>query len=819
MADSDIPTPAEDTEIGTANTGNSIPTGSSSSTAVPQNTEPSIPSSTTTPPSAMTTVPRKKKRSAAKAPSKPKDEPPKKRGNKGDFTGYRLQVLEEELSNYCKATATNANTVHTWFTLQFFPRYWDKFHWSVPLNKDTSDIVGPLLPKEDELLCPEQRKVKKGMVDAAMKKIKSWFNYRRNALGLNNGKDPWNPLLEKIRMLSDAPPRKLSEGQFYMLHPDFKAKVDAIFNVKWPASELPESHRMAFQCGVSQELLDAEGDKVKARIRKELDASHALDLQDYHKGIWVEDADPEDRARAISSMAPLLQPLLDGIRAVTGLYCGFFAAAPPPNGKVEDINCICLTSGQSVENGQELSQVDPKGFSQATRLFVRSVAIASGYRDPRTRGTGVLEPETPHITRIITNPLDHQSSTPSTPIEGRIPPLVTSTSTSAAHPSSDSQSGTTHPAEPLDPIAIIRSQLKDIQFPIGDALINAVAKLPPAKKKARIRELKAMDKVEFERANNITNNAVLLTSLGIKDASSIFRPPPRPSSIEPSGDEADFAPSSSLKRTAKQMQAPQDARLTRSKATTSTMTTTNSVPSTITENANDLMDGDGLGDSAEQDHGFEDNSNETNDDEEADPDVQGPADFEEDEEAEGVDDDTSTVQPQWFTRSFETFSSVDEGDYGPTWMRLLDHWASLDADASFEPNGLLLTAKSRPYEILYWIKSKHPLSRPADIKDPVAFGEKWWAWWININPSWRRTKNGKSLKRSRSGLWEEDLPVTGLNGILSVIAGLWFWREAINTSAALASWQSAVASNGSYFCQRGNTCCNTAWWTISSKLL
>ncbi|KAJ8481557.1 hypothetical protein ONZ45_g15275 [Pleurotus djamor] len=26
-------------------------------------------------------------------------------------------------------------------------------------------------------------------------------------------------------------------------------------------------------------------------------------------------------------------------------------------------------------------------------------------------------------------------------------------------------------------------------------------------------------------------------------------------------------------------------------------------------------------------------------------------------------------------------------------------------------------------------------------------------------------------------------------------------------------------SNGSYFCQRGNTCCNTAWWTISSKLL
>lgn len=38
--------------------------------------------------------------------------------------------------------------------------------------------------------------------------------------------------------------------------------------------------------------------------------------------------------RAIESITPTIQPLLDGIRAITGLYIGFFAVGMPKDKEV-----------------------------------------------------------------------------------------------------------------------------------------------------------------------------------------------------------------------------------------------------------------------------------------------------------------------------------------------------------------------------------------------------------------------------------------------------------------------------------------------------
>ncbi len=93
----------------------------------------------------------------------------KKRGKKGDFQGERLKILEDNLDAYREAAKDGAGAVHTWFTNVFFPSYWRKFHWSVPLTADKPDDVAKLPPVSDEALSPEQRKAKAEAVQAAVK--------------------------------------------------------------------------------------------------------------------------------------------------------------------------------------------------------------------------------------------------------------------------------------------------------------------------------------------------------------------------------------------------------------------------------------------------------------------------------------------------------------------------------------------------------------------------------------------------------------------------------------------------------------------------
>lgn len=60
----------------------------------------------------------------------------KKRGNRGDFHGQRLEFLEANLPNYQRVS--KEGKVRPWFNDVLFPEYWAKFHWSLPLEKEPS---------------------------------------------------------------------------------------------------------------------------------------------------------------------------------------------------------------------------------------------------------------------------------------------------------------------------------------------------------------------------------------------------------------------------------------------------------------------------------------------------------------------------------------------------------------------------------------------------------------------------------------------------------------------------------------------------------
>ncbi len=127
-------------------------------------------------------------------------------------------------------------------------------------------------------------------------KIKSWFNYRRNALRLNSSKDPWAKWLSQLGRPLDGPPHRPHDHQYYMHHPMHKAKVMKAYNEEWPAAGLNDGYQMSFRCAVAQRLLAKETDDFRMQLKAEAEAAHSANLERYKKGISIADSeDPQDR--------------------------------------------------------------------------------------------------------------------------------------------------------------------------------------------------------------------------------------------------------------------------------------------------------------------------------------------------------------------------------------------------------------------------------------------------------------------------------------------------------------------------------------------
>ncbi|KAL1738232.1 hypothetical protein HDZ31DRAFT_51307 [Schizophyllum fasciatum] len=107
-----------------------------------------------------------------------------------------------------------------------------------------------------------------------------------------------------------------------------------------------------------------------------------------------------------------------------------------------------------------------------------------------------------------------------------------------------------------------------------------------------------------------------------------------------------------------------------------------------------------------------------------------------------------------------------------------------------------LSSKGRPRYLGEWIARarsvtyvpKRPSAR-ADIGDWICdFQEAMWGWWIELNPSWRKSKkHDKLLKPKAHGDWS-PLHRTGQNGLLSVIKGLKWLFEMEEKPAGSARW-------------------------------
>ncbi|KIY60735.1 hypothetical protein CYLTODRAFT_427788 [Cylindrobasidium torrendii FP15055 ss-10] len=187
--------------------------------------------------------------------------------------------------------------------------------------------------------------------------------------------------------------------------------------------------------------------------------------------------------------------------------------------------------------------------------------------------------------------------------------------------------------------------------------------------------------------------------------------------------------------------------------------------------------------------------------------------------------------PNWMTEHFNVFKGQQ---WGHEWAALLANWALLEGQKSFrsKPSPLPCPPRTkeertaglekRPPLLSRWMKyarpaisqmgnrpmSKAPSTKPKSTAakgielpiedaDFVEFVNLWGVWWDFLQPEWR-VRDGNQW--SRKGPWKKQwgkLEAYGVNGWLSVVVCLWWWRRALeiranSTDGEFASWKEAV---------------------------
>ncbi|KAJ7049614.1 hypothetical protein C8F01DRAFT_1001792, partial [Mycena amicta] len=86
-----------------------------------------------------------------------------------------------------------------------------------------------------------------------------------------------------------------------------------------------------------------------------------------------------------------------------------------------------------------------------------------------------------------------------------------------------------------------------------------------------------------------------------------------------------------------------------------------------------------------------------------------------------------------------------------------------------------LPTEYRPKQVYHWVKNRR-IAKPAycAVGNTVTYGNHWWKWWANMQPDWRGSVDGTPGDGEVHGSWD-GLYVSGVNGMLNVVASLYWW--------------------------------------------
>ncbi|KAJ7106176.1 hypothetical protein C8R44DRAFT_886068 [Mycena epipterygia] len=314
--------------------------------------------------------------------------------------------MTAELPKYIEASRKH-DTPEFWWT--FFPQYWCLFNWRLKLNEEPPDT-----PEEEpadteaafialDLELTEDEKAGKKAIQAATKtKIKGWYNRQRPAhIGIQG--NPYFGFLAQMRKRSDEPPpKRVSDYQYYLQHPDFKEKVAAQFAIA--SDSEPKSKHLAIRCRVARELLAEESEEVRQQLKEEAKEVHEQEMAEYEEeDQGLLSVDPE-MTRVRARFLETVGPLLEGLQVYTEYTINIVAAW------VEEENFDTVSVNTDMVGGKDWARWDPAGYAQMLPSFLKFVHAR------HLEATGSIAPAGPSIgpstTIPVPEPADVNAPTP-----------------------------------------------------------------------------------------------------------------------------------------------------------------------------------------------------------------------------------------------------------------------------------------------------------------------------------------------------------------------------------------------------------------------
>ncbi|KAJ7893223.1 hypothetical protein B0H13DRAFT_1474817, partial [Mycena leptocephala] len=151
--------------------------------------------------------------------------------------------------------------------------------------------------------------------------------------------------------------------------------------------------------------------------------------------------------------------------------------------------------------------------------------------------------------------------------------------------------------------------------------------------------------------------------------------------------------------------------------------------------------------------------------------------------------------PGWVKNAYR---EISREFIGAAYEEVVEAWIELEKLYGFVVGNNTLKGGERPKEVTQWVRDGRGRTMPMiPITDLGKFENGWWKWWTALQPSWRGSWRGRTESargKPADASWEK-LAVPGQNGLLSVVATLYWWGYAekkAGMDARSTGWEDAM---------------------------
>ncbi|KAJ7741396.1 hypothetical protein DFH07DRAFT_705624, partial [Mycena maculata] len=150
---------------------------------------------------------------------------------------------------------------------------------------------------------------------------------------------------------------------------------------------------------------------------------------------------------------------------------------------------------------------------------------------------------------------------------------------------------------------------------------------------------------------------------------------------------------------------------------------------------------------------------------------------------------------EWFIHSRDSMMKVNLGVH---FNAMLAAWTRLETACGFENQKVTLPSKGRPEQVGRWITAARGRRNQPDpvVHDTEKYGIQWWRWWDSLQPEWRTKEPDRKtwVVGGEYGADWDSLAYWGVNGLLSVVASLYFWGCAVagEEEETVEEWECAI---------------------------